>query len=48
MEYRDILTGEMKAVDPEKQAEKVSLNELRDEISELKAMIAQLLEAKGV
>jgi hypothetical protein len=48
MEYRDIVTGEMTPVDPEKQAEKVSLNELRDEISELKAMIAQLLEVKGV
>jgi hypothetical protein len=48
MEYRDINTGQMRAVDPEKQAEKVSLNELKNEIAELKAMITQLLEEKGV
>lgn len=48
MEYRDIVTGEMKSVDPEKQAEKVELSELRDEISELKTLILQLLGQQGV
>ena len=45
MEYRDINTGEMQAVNPE---ERVTILELKNEIAELKAMIAQLMEEKGV
>jgi hypothetical protein len=45
MEFKDIITNEVMNVDPEK---RVTISELKDEISELKAMVAQLLEEKGV
>lgn len=48
MEYRDIKTGKMQAVDPEKRLDEATITELKDEVAELKAMIQQLLDAKGV
>jgi hypothetical protein len=45
MEYRDIITGEMTPVDPEKRK---SNEALQQEVAELKAIVAQLLEEKGV
>jgi hypothetical protein len=48
MEYRDIATGQMMDVDPEKRIEPVTISELKDEVAELKAMIQQLLDEKGV
>jgi hypothetical protein len=45
MEYRDILTGEMQNVDPEK---RVSKEDLQKEVEDLKVIVAQLLEEKGV
>jgi hypothetical protein len=47
MEFRDILTGEMKPVDPEKQIEKKTLDELMQEIEDMKKRIEEL-ESKGV
>jgi hypothetical protein len=45
MEYRDILTGKMTPVDPEKRQEN---EDLQKQIEELKAIVAQLVEDKGV
>lgn len=45
MEYRDILTGEMQDVDP---AKRIKTEDLQKEVADLKAMLAQLLEEKGV
>jgi hypothetical protein len=45
MEYRDIVTGKMTPVDPEKRKEN---EDLQKQIEELKAIVAQLVEDKGV
>jgi hypothetical protein len=45
MEYKDINTGMMTPVNPD---DRVTTAELKADIEELKAMIAQLLVEKGV
>lgn len=45
MEYRDIITGKMTPVDPEKREEN---EDLQKRIADLEAMVAKLLEDKGV
>lgn len=47
MEFRDIKTGEMIPVDPKKRSEKKTLQELMQEIEDMKKRIEEL-ESKGV
>jgi hypothetical protein len=47
MEFRDIKTGQMMPVDPQKREEKKTLAELMQEIEDMKKRIEEL-EGKGV